>query len=143
MSMSEVSHEVDNVNFILESFVRKVRGVAHGVVVSADGLLMAKSSGLPLAAAQQVASVASGLVSIAAAAGGLMRTGELKQVIVEVDQGYMFFMSIRNGSCLAAVADRSCDVGSAGYEMGMVARRFGTVLTPALVAELRSAVAAG
>ena len=137
------SQGVTNVNFILESFVRKVRGIAHAVVVSADGLLMAKSPGIDPRAADQVASVASGLVSIAGSGGRVLGAGTLRQVMVEVDAGYLFFMAISNGSCLAAIADQTCDVGPAGYEMAMVAKRFGTVLTPALVTELRNAIVAG
>jgi uncharacterized protein len=140
--MSTVSSGVTNVNFILESLVRKVRGVKHAIVVSADGLLMARSPGLDLPAAEQIASVTSGLVSIATAGGRMFGAGGLNQVLVEVDAGYLFFMSISNGSCLAVVADQTCDVEPAGYEMGMVAKRFGTVLTPALVAELRGSLAA-
>ncbi|MEZ5255594.1 MAG: DUF742 domain-containing protein [Ilumatobacteraceae bacterium] len=69
--------------------------------------------------------------------------GDVNQVIVELEGGFMFFMSISLGSSLAVVASKSSDVGLVGYEMSMLAERMGTVLSPMLVAELRGVPASG
>src|SRR5207237_10250771 len=50
--------------WLVDSFVQQVPGVAHAVVVSADGLLLVASSGLPRDRADQLAAVTSGLVSL-------------------------------------------------------------------------------
>ncbi|MGE0878748.1 MAG: roadblock/LC7 domain-containing protein [Acidimicrobiia bacterium] len=138
--MINLSAEANNLNWLLESFVERVRGVVDSVVVSADGLLMAMSPGLGRAGADQLAAVASGLTSLTQGAARCFGGGNVNQVIVEVDAGYMFFMTIRNGSSIAVLADKSCDVGLVGYEMTMLTKRMGSVLTPLLIAELQAAL---
>ena len=60
--------------WLVDSFVQQVPGVAHAVVVSADGLLLVPSSGLPRDRADQLAAVTSGLVSLTqGAAPGVRR----------------------------------------------------------------------
>ena len=38
------------------------------------------------------------------------------------------------------LASRGCDIGSVGYQIGLLVERAGSVLTPALVAELKESV---
>ena len=66
--------------------------------------------------------------------------GGLDQVIVAMDEGYLFVSSVSDGSSLGVVADRRCDIGAVGYQMQMLVQRVGAALTPALVAELKEAV---
>jgi hypothetical protein len=63
-------------------------------------------------------------------------------VVVELQEGFMFFMAISGGSSLAVLATRQCDVGLVGYEMTMLVKRAGSVLTPALIGELQTALPA-
>jgi predicted regulator of Ras-like GTPase activity (Roadblock/LC7/MglB family) len=55
--------------------------------------------------------------------------------------GYLFVSSVSDGSCLGVVAGRNCDIGLIGYQMTLLVERAGTVLTPALVTELKETVA--
>ena len=64
--------------------------------------------------------------------------GEVRQAIVEMDEMFMFLMSISDGSVLAVVADSTCDVGLIGYEMTLLVTRTEATLTPQLVTEMRS-----
>jgi len=138
--MSNLSAEAQNLNWLLESFVERVTGVIDAIVVSADGLLMAMSSGIGRAGADQLAAVTSGLTSLTQGAARCFGGGNVNQVVVELDGGYMFFMSISQGSALAVVSGKGSDVGLIGYEMSMMAKRMGSVLTPLLVAELQAAL---
>ncbi len=52
----------------------------------------------------------------------------------------MFVTGISDGSCLAVLAAAGCDMGLVGYEMALLVERCGTVLTPALRAELRASL---
>ena len=45
--MSALSPEASNVNWLVSNFVERVPGVTEAIVVSADGLPMAKSRGRP------------------------------------------------------------------------------------------------
>lgn len=142
MSMPTLSAEAQNVNWLLSSFVERVPGVVDAVVVSSDGLLMAMSQGIGRAGGDQLAAVASGLTSLTQGAARCFGGGEVEQVIVELQEGYMFFMSISDGSSFAVLAGKQCDVGLVGYEMTMLVKRAGSVLTPALITELQAALPA-
>jgi len=61
-----------------------------------------------------------------------------RQAIVEMDQLFLFLMSVSNGSVLAVIAESSCDVGLIGYEMAMLVSRTEATLTPQLIAEMRN-----
>jgi predicted regulator of Ras-like GTPase activity (Roadblock/LC7/MglB family) len=49
-----------------------------------------------------------------------------------MDQGYLFVMSISDGSQLAVLAASGCNVGAVVYQMTMLVVRAGAVLTPGL-----------
>lgn len=136
--MSNLNTEAANLNWLLQTFVTKVPGVVDAAVVSSDGLLMAMSPGIGRAGGDQLAAVASGLTSMTQGAARCFGGGGVNQIIVELDEGYMLFMSISDGSSFAVLATKQCDTGLVAYEMTMLTRRVGTVLTPALVAELQA-----
>jgi predicted regulator of Ras-like GTPase activity (Roadblock/LC7/MglB family) len=101
------------------------------VAVSADGLLLAQSRGLPEDRADQLAAIAAGVVSLTQGTARYFNGGGVLQTIVEMDGGYLFLMSISDGSCLAVLASRTCDVGQVGYEMALLVERVGQALSPA------------
>jgi len=49
-----------------------------------------------------------------------------------MDRGYLFIMSVSDGSCLAVLASGTCDIGLVGYEMTVLVERVGLQLTPEL-----------
>jgi len=138
--MTQLSKEAQNLNWLVTNFVRKVPGVAHCIVVSSDGLLLAVSERLDRARADQLAAVASGLSSLTQGAARCFGGGVVKQTIVEMEKGFLFVMSISDGSCLAVLTSPNCDIGLVGYEMALLVARTGDVLTPALRAELQAAL---
>ena len=140
MPMSELSAAARNVNWLVENFVDRVPGVSEAVVVSADGLPMAVSTGLDRDAADRFAAVASGLIGLASGAAGRFGGGAVSQSVIEMEHAFLFVTGISDGSCLAVVAAASCDVGLVGYEMAILVERAGAVLTPELRNELQGAL---
>jgi len=138
--VSALSAEATNLNWLLDSFCEQVPGVVDAVVVSADGLLMAMSPGIGRAGGDQLAAVGSGLTSLTQGAARCFGGGTVEQIIVELQAGYMFFMSINAAGSLAVLSTKQADVGLVGYEMTMLSRRVGTSLTPQLVAEMQAAL---
>jgi predicted regulator of Ras-like GTPase activity (Roadblock/LC7/MglB family) len=136
--MTTTHTDAANLNWLLQTFVEKVPGVVDAAVVSSDGLLMAMSPGIGRAGGDQLAAVASGLTSMTQGAARCFGGGEVNQIVVELDEGYMLFLSISDGSSFAVLASKQCDTGLVAYEMTMLARRVGSVLTPALIAELQA-----
>ncbi|KQC39356.1 dynein regulation protein LC7 [Frankia sp. ACN1ag] len=132
-----MSSEAQNLNWLINNFVDRVPGVAHTVVVSADGLLLAVSDGFPRDRADQLAAVASGLVSLTQGAARVFEAGAVTQSVVEMEHGFLFIMSISDGASMAVLAAPSCDIGLVGYEMALLVSRAKDVLTPALRAELQ------
>ena len=75
--MTTATEELDNFSWLVEDFVSRVAGVAHAIVVSADGLLLASSDRLPHDRAEQLAAVSSGLVSLNLGAARCFEAGEV------------------------------------------------------------------
>ncbi|HYZ09136.1 MAG TPA: roadblock/LC7 domain-containing protein [Pseudonocardiaceae bacterium] len=126
--------------WLVDDFVNRVPGVAHSVVVSADGLLLTASAYLPRDRADQLAAVASGLISLTQGAARCFEAGQVVQTVVEMERGIVLLMSINAGSCLAVLASTNCDIGLVGYEMTLLVERVGQVLTPQLRAELQGSL---
>jgi predicted regulator of Ras-like GTPase activity (Roadblock/LC7/MglB family) len=57
-----------------------------------------------------------------------------------MERGYLFIMSVRDGSCLAVLAAPSCDIGTVAYEMTLLVDRVGQQITPELRAHVRGGV---
>jgi uncharacterized protein len=138
--MPQLSADASNVNWLLSNFVERVPGVTEAVVVSSDGLPLSMSGGIDRATADRFAAVSSGLIGLAFGAAGRFGGGSVLQVIIEMEQAFLFVTGISDGSCLALSARSDCDVGLVGYEMAVLVERVGSVLTPALRRELQSAL---
>ena len=120
-----------DMGWLLSNFADSIAGIAHVIAVSADGLLLASSRDLPADRADQLAAITSGVVSLTDGASRMFSAGAVQQTIIEMDSGYLFLMSISDGSSMAVLAARSCDVGQVGYEMALLVERVGAALSPA------------
>ena len=68
--------------WLVSNFAERVPGVAPAIVVSADGLLLTSSDQLPRDRADQLAAVASGLVSLTQGAARCFDAGSGVQTVV-------------------------------------------------------------
>ncbi len=138
--MSGLSNEANNVNWLVNNFVDQVPGVSEAVVVSSDGLPIATSEGLDRDSIDRFSAVASGLIGLSYGAAGRFGGGAVTEVIVEMENAFLFVTGISDGSLLAVVADATADLGLIGYEMAVLVEKAGAALTPALRAELQAAL---
>ena len=127
-------------SWMLANFVEQTAGVQGAVAVSSDGLLMAMSSTLDRTHAEPVAAIISGLTSLGQGAAGALGYDGLERIIVAMRKGLLLVASVSDGSAIGVVARNGCDIGAVGYQMTLLVERAGTLLTPALVAELRQQV---
>jgi uncharacterized protein len=134
----QLSTDAGNLNWLVANFAKATPGVAHAMVLSADGLPIAVSERLDRPRADQLAAIASGLASLTLGGSRAFEGGLVKQTVVEMDRGFLFVMSISDGSCLAVLATSSCNVGVVAYEMTVLVTRAGAVLTPSVRAELQA-----
>jgi len=136
--MAQLSSDARNLNWLVANFAKATPGVAHAMVVSADGLPVAESERQDRPQADQLAAITSGLASLSQGASRCFEGGPVTQTAVEMDRGFLFVMSISDGSCLAVLAASTCNVAVVAYEMTVLVARVGDVLTPSLRAELQA-----
>ena len=124
-----------DLDWLVTDFTARVADVAHAVVVSADGVALAVSEGIPEVFVGQLAAITSGLTSLMQGAARLFEAGQPTRALVEMEGGLMFVMSISDGSILAVLAAPECDADQVSYEMTMLVEAVGDVLTPAARAQ--------
>src|SRR5690606_3376074 len=92
-----------NLDWLVDSLTQRTADVAHAILVSADGLPMARSAAFPPDRADQLAAITSGLTSLTQGAARALGAGQVHQMVVEMDGGYLVVMSVGEGSSLAAL----------------------------------------
>lgn len=102
-----------------------VEGVPHtrsAVLLSIDGLVTA-AHGLESSGAEHLAALAAGLYGLARSAGARFGdSGDVRQVVVELDRSLLFVSSAGPGACLAVVAAREADPAVLGYAMATLVK---------------------
>jgi uncharacterized protein len=111
----------------LDDFIRSSPDVEAAAVVSFDGLPMA--SALPDDLEEdRVGAMSAALLSLGEQAALGLGRGQLNQVFVEGEHGFVFLMSARDQAVLAAIASRSAKIGFMLFEMRRAADRIGEAL---------------
>jgi predicted regulator of Ras-like GTPase activity (Roadblock/LC7/MglB family) len=133
-----------DIAWLVTDLVGRVAHVQHAVVLSHDGLPIAKSMDLTREDAEHLAAVAAGMHGLARSAGRRFERGTVRQTIIEMETGFLFVTAGGNGACLAVLSGEEADVGLVAYEMEMLVARVGQYLstparTPAAVSGRRPA----
>jgi uncharacterized protein len=126
----------EDLNWLVTDFTTRVQDIAHAIVVSADGVPLALSAGIPGQAVEQFSAIISGLASLVVGAARIMDAGPPMQALMEMDQGLLFVKAISDGSSLAVLAAPECDTRQVSYEMTRLVEAVGELLTPAIRAEV-------
>jgi predicted regulator of Ras-like GTPase activity (Roadblock/LC7/MglB family) len=130
--------DTEQFGFLLNNFVTETVGVEDALAVSADGIRLAMSDGLPEATADQFGAITSGLASLTLGAARCFAEDRVYRVIIEMERSYLLIVNMSHGSVLGVVARKDADIGLVAYEMTLFAERAGRVLTPALIVELKN-----
>jgi uncharacterized protein len=125
-----LSKPARDVAWLLTNFNDSVSNVEQTVVVSSDGLLMSMSGTADRSSADRLSAVVSGMRSLAEGGAQVMGKGGVRQVIVEMHEGYLLVLGV--------LTNAECDLAAVGYEMALLVERCGPALTPDIVAELKS-----
>ena len=120
-----------DLDWLITDFTSRVVDVAHAVVVSADGVLLALSEHIPPVFAEQLAAITAGLVSLMQGAARIFEAGQPLQALVDMEGGLLLVKAISDGSSLAVLAASDCDTDLIAYEMTRMVEAVGEVLTPA------------
>jgi predicted regulator of Ras-like GTPase activity (Roadblock/LC7/MglB family) len=122
---------VSELDWLLDDLVKRVAGADRAVVLSADGLLMGRSVNLSEEDAEHLSAVASALQSLARGTGRHFGGGNVRQTMVEMDHAFLFVTAAGSGACLALLAGENADMGMVAYELNVMVKRVGAVLTAA------------
>ncbi len=122
--------------WLLDDLVARVGEAEHGIVFSADGLLLAASAGFSQSDAEHLAAVGSAIQSLGRGVSDRVDGGAVRQTIIEMRSAYLVVTAAGQGACLAVLCTHEADVGLVAYEMAMLVTRVGQYLTsPARAAE--------
>lgn len=122
-------NRADRLVAALDDFIRSSPDVEAAAIVSFDGLPMA--SALPDDLEEdRLGAMSAALLSLGEQAALGLGRGQLNQVFVEGEHGFVFLMSAEDQAVLAAVARRTAKIGFMLYEMRRAAERIGRLLTP-------------
>ena len=120
-----------DLDWLLDDLVSRVVGARHAVVLSADGLLVGRSTELSKEDAEHLSAVASAFQSLARGTGRQFNGGRVRQTIVEMEHAFLFVTAAGQGTCLAVLGEEDADVGMIAYEMNMLVKQVGSVLSAA------------
>ena len=127
--MTQANSEGEQLGWLLDNLVSQVANVREALILSRDGLVVAKSSNMSREQGDRLSALAAGVQSLARGAGQQVGGGEVRQIVIEMDSAFMFVMAAGQGTCLAVLASAEANVGVMAYEMAMLVRRMGMHLT--------------
>ncbi|MDB1090106.1 roadblock/LC7 domain-containing protein [Streptomyces sp. ACA25] len=112
-------------DWLLDDLGQRLPRVRHVLLLSSDGLVTSASKSLDRADAEHLAAVSSGLHSLARGVGQHFRCGDVRQTMIDFDDGVLFVTAAGDGSCLCVLTGPEADIGQVGYEMTLLVNKVG------------------
>ncbi|HZE01946.1 MAG: hypothetical protein QOJ06_1569 [Pseudonocardiales bacterium] len=128
--MVKLTKTID-LRWLLDDFVARVAAADRVVVLSADGLLVGRSSSLSNEDAEHLSAIASAFQGLARGAARHFEGGGVRQTLVEMDNTFLVVTAAGRGACLAVLASDQADLGLIAYETNILLKRVGTYLSTA------------
>ena len=128
--MVKLTKTID-LRWLLDDFVQRVAAADRVVVLSADGLLVGRSSSLSNEDAEHLSAIASAFQGLARGAARHFEGGVVRQTLVEMDNTFLVVTAAGRGACLAVLASDRADLGLIAYETNVLLKRVGTYLSTA------------
>ncbi|WP_328535770.1 roadblock/LC7 domain-containing protein [Streptomyces sp. NBC_00344] len=121
--------QLGSMDWMLKELADGVPGIQQIVVLSADGLRIARHGGDP-DGADRLAAACAGLQSLAAAVATEIpgSDGKMRLVVIEITGGFFYLMAAGIGSYLAVLTDERVDAGLVGAQMRDMVVRIGAHL---------------
>ncbi len=129
--MTQPTNSGEQLGWLLDNLVSRVASITQALVLSRDGLVVARSRTMTKEEADHLSALAAGVHSLARGAGQQVGAGNVRQTIIEMDSAFLFVMTAGQGACLAVLASSGANLGVMAYEMAMLVRRMGTHLSAA------------
>jgi predicted regulator of Ras-like GTPase activity (Roadblock/LC7/MglB family) len=117
-----------DLGWLLDDMVKRVAGVQQAAVVSTDGMVIDRSAKLSKDDADQLAAMSCALQSLAKGAGQQFGKGRVRQLVVDLEQGYLVVTAAGDNACLALLTAAKVDLGLVAYEMNRIVAQVGDYL---------------
>ncbi|SHL60842.1 roadblock/LC7 domain-containing protein [Actinacidiphila paucisporea] len=123
----------NDLSWMLDSAL-EVPGARHAILISADGLLMARSQEIMKDDADTVAAAMSGIQSLSRTMAGFCGGSHMqwRQTLVEFDGGWVFLIAAGAGAYLAVSSAPDVDMGAITFRMQQLVGQLGKALTSPL-----------
>ncbi|GHF01322.1 roadblock/LC7 domain-containing protein [Streptomyces fumanus] len=120
----------DDLSWMLDSAL-EIPGALHAVLISADGLLMARTQDFDRDDADRVAAAMSGVQSLSRTLGFFCEDPKAawRQTLVEFDGGWVFLISAGEGAYLGVSASPDVDMADITFRMQQLVAQLGKRLT--------------
>ena len=120
---------MDTLSWLLDDLVERVLEVRNAVVLSGDGLAMARTRGLTPEEGEHLSAAAAAFQSLARGIGQDYGGGPVLQTVIEMEQAFFFVTAAGQGACLAVLTTADADVGLVAFEMTLLVKRVGRHLS--------------
>lgn len=119
-----------SMDWMLKDLAVGVPHTRHVVVLSADGLCIARYGADP-DTSDRIAAACAGLQSLSVAVAGEFpgSDGRMRMIVIEVSGGFFYLMAAGAHAYLAVLADEGVDAGLMGQGMRDLVARIGEHLT--------------
>jgi uncharacterized protein len=114
-----------HLDWLVDDLVVRAAYVEKAAVLSSDGLVLAASAALSREGAEHLSALAAGLASLANGGARHFGIGQVRQIVIETDEGFLFVTAAGEGSCLAVLAGKHADVSLIAYEMALLVKKVG------------------
>lgn len=114
-----------DLDWLLDRLVDQVPGARNAVVLADDGLVISQSTSISRVDAERLAAIATGQQSLARGVGEVFGGGAVHQVIIELDELWLFITSAGRGTHLAVVAYQEVDAEMMSVAMHTLVQQVG------------------
>lgn len=120
----------DDLSWMLDSAL-EIPGALHAVLISADGLQMARTKDLGKDDGDRVAAAMSGMQSLSRSLGFFCQDPHQgwRQTLVELDGGWVFMVAAGEGAYLGVSATPDVDMANITFRMQQLVGQLGKELT--------------
>lgn len=121
---------MNDLSWMLDSAL-EIPGALHAVLISADGLLMARTKEFDKDNADRVAAAMSGVQSLSRSLAFFCEdtSQQWRQTLVEFDGGWVFLISAGTGAYLGVSASSEVDMHDITFRMQQLVGQLGKALT--------------
>lgn len=119
----------EQLRWLLDDLVERAVGAEHAVLISRDGLLIARSASLSEEDGEHLAAIAAALQSLARSTTRQLSGGRVRQNLIEMETCHLLVTASGNGTALAVVVPADGGLGQVAYEVHRLVRQVGAHLS--------------